>query len=101
ELCRIDLAPRSYGLPGSRPMVPVVTIRVGVSKADDWQTSKGRRPMLTMTRLTCMAAVTAASLALGGAESAAEVPESKEPIKLVLNEWTGQLISSHILGGIY
>lgn len=57
--------------------------------------------MLTMTRLTCMAAVTAASLALGGAESAAEVPESKEPIKLVLNEWTGQLISSHILGGIY
>ena len=56
--------------------------------------------MVRTTRITCLAAVAAASLAFSATGSAAAVPESKEPIKLALNEWTGQLISSNLLGGI-
>ena len=46
-------------------------------------------------------AVTAGLVALalgGGAASAA--PESKDPIKITLNDWTGELISAHLIGGI-
>lgn len=54
--------------------------------------------MRRTTRITLLAAVAASGLAIGSAY--ADVPESQEPIKLVLNEWTGQLISAHIYGGI-
>jgi glycine betaine/proline transport system substrate-binding protein len=47
-----------------------------------------------------MAAIAAVMMTFGGVASAGSVPESNEPIKLALNEWTGQLISSYILGGI-
>ncbi|SFV32856.1 ABC transporter substrate-binding protein [Hyphomicrobium facile] len=33
--------------------------------------------------------------------NAASVPESKEPIKIALNEWTGQNVTAKVLGGIY
>lgn len=56
--------------------------------------------MLRSTRRKCIAAVAAAVMTWTGAANAASVPESSEPIKLALNEWTGQLISSYILGGI-
>jgi glycine betaine/proline transport system substrate-binding protein len=46
-----------------------------------------------------MLATGAVALALGtGAASAA--PESKDPIKITLNDWTGELISAHLIGGI-
>ena len=32
--------------------------------------------------------------------SAANVPESKDPIKLAINEWTGQHITTHVAGEI-
>src|SRR3546814_7873340 len=47
-----------------------------------------------------MAAVAAMIMTVGGTANAASVPESQEPIKLALNEWTGQLISTYILGGV-
>jgi len=34
------------------------------------------------------------------APAAAEVPESSDPIKLAINEWTGQVITTHIAGEI-
>jgi glycine betaine/proline transport system substrate-binding protein len=35
-----------------------------------------------------------------GAAQAGSVPESKDPIKLALNEWTGQLISTYMYGAV-
>jgi glycine betaine/proline transport system substrate-binding protein len=40
-------------------------------------------------------------LAFTGQVNAASVPESKEPIKIALNEWTGQNVTAKVLGGIY
>ncbi len=44
----------------------------------------------------------AALIALGGfcGISAAAVPESDNPIKIAVNEWTGQHLSAHILGSV-
>jgi glycine betaine/proline transport system substrate-binding protein len=55
-----------------------------------------------MTRTLRALAGAAALLAifgLGGPASA-EVPESEEPIKLTLHDWTGQLISTEIMGRV-
>ncbi len=43
--------------------------------------------------------ILAAGTALSPAQ-AASVPESKKPIKIALNEWTGQLISAYVYGDI-
>lgn len=42
----------------------------------------------------------AAAVALSGPAEAADVPESDEPIKLAMNEWTGQHITTQIAGEI-
>ncbi len=50
-----------------------------------------------------IAAVAAGALALGAAVSTAiagNVPESKDPIKVIVNDWTGQHISTYIAGGL-
>jgi len=53
-------------------------------------------------RKTGMLAAIAASamLMLAAPADAGSVPESKDPIKVALNEWTGQLISAYIYGGL-
>lgn len=56
-----------------------------------------------MTRLRDLAIVStfALGLAAGAAGSAlAEVPESKDTIKLAINEWTGQHITTYVAGEI-
>lgn len=56
-----------------------------------------------MNRKTIAGLYTAAALALGlvapGVAQAA-VPESEDPIKLAINEWTGQHISTHVAGEV-
>jgi glycine betaine/proline transport system substrate-binding protein len=42
----------------------------------------------------------AAALAVGLAGPAQAAPESKDPIKLTINDWTGQYITTHIMGGV-
>src|SRR3972149_3859913 len=42
----------------------------------------------------------AGSLPLASPGKAADVPESEDPIKLAINEWTGQHITTHIAGQI-
>jgi glycine betaine/proline transport system substrate-binding protein len=37
---------------------------------------------------------------VAAAPASAEVPESSDPIKLALNEWTGQVITTHVAGEI-
>lgn len=49
-----------------------------------------------MTRLTLRAASAALALAVAGAASTA----SAEPIRIAINEWTGQHISAHITGSL-
>lgn len=46
-----------------------------------------------------LAAIIAAALGFT-ANAQAAVPESKDPIKLAINEWTGQHISTHVVGEI-
>ena len=44
-----------------------------------------------------------AALSIAGATAtaqAASVPESKDPIRIALNEWTGQLISAYVFGSV-
>jgi glycine betaine/proline transport system substrate-binding protein len=41
-----------------------------------------------------------AALGLGAPANAGSVPESSDPIKLAVNEWTGQHISTHLTGEI-
>jgi len=36
----------------------------------------------------------------GGVAAAADVPESDEPIKVILNDWTGQHFSTYVAGGL-
>lgn len=48
----------------------------------------------TLSRIALAGVV---SMAAGTASAA---PESKDPIKITLNDWTGQLISAHIMGEI-
>jgi glycine betaine/proline transport system substrate-binding protein len=42
----------------------------------------------------------AAGVALSGAASAQSIPETDEPIKLAMNEWTGQHISTAVAGEV-
>ncbi len=42
----------------------------------------------------------AASLGFAQPTTAGEVPESSDPIKLAINEWTGQHITTHVAGEI-
>ena len=42
--------------------------------------------------------ITAAALGLGLATAALAEAESSDPIKLTLNEWTGQVLTTHIAG---
>lgn len=44
--------------------------------------------------------IAAAGLAAMPLASAVAAPESKDPIKITLNDWTGELISAHLMGGI-
>ena len=45
-------------------------------------------------------AVTTSAIALAGAASAADLGAKDETIKLAINEWTGQHITTHVAGGI-
>ncbi len=50
-----------------------------------------------------LAAVAAGALAIGvaaGPAGAGNIPESSDPIKMPINEWTGQHVSTHIAGEI-
>lgn len=50
---------------------------------------------------TLRSTITAAALlAFAGAVQAGSIPESSDPIKLALNEWTGQLVSTYIYGSV-
>ncbi len=55
-----------------------------------------------MTRYLKTAAGATALLAAGAlvTSAAAEVPESKDPIKLTLHDWTGQYITTTIMGEV-
>lgn len=48
---------------------------------------------------TLLALAMAGALALAGAPAGAQ-PESKDPIKLVLHDWTGQLLTTNLMGEI-
>ena len=50
-------------------------------------------------RRATIAVILGACLVLSGS-ALAEVPESKDPIILTLNDWTGQHISAYIMGGV-
>jgi len=51
------------------------------------------------SRSIILAAAAAGALALAGAPAGAE-PESKDPIKLVLHDWTGQLLTTQLMGEV-
>jgi glycine betaine/proline transport system substrate-binding protein len=51
------------------------------------------------SRLKWLALATAGALALVGAPAGAQ-PESKDPIKLTLHDWTGQLLTTHLMGEV-
>ncbi|MDF2763312.1 MAG: transporter, partial [Rhodospirillales bacterium] len=51
------------------------------------------------SRLKWLALATAGALALAGAPAGAQ-PESKDPIKLTLHDWTGQLLTTQLMGEI-
>ncbi|MEE8506608.1 MAG: glycine betaine ABC transporter substrate-binding protein, partial [Kiloniellales bacterium] len=42
----------------------------------------------------------AAALTLGPAGPAQAAPESKDPIKLTIHDWTGQYVTTHIMAGV-
>lgn len=56
-----------------------------------------RKPLKSMAAGTLGAAVIAFAAMM---PASAEVPESSDPIKLAINEWTGQVITTHIAGEI-
>ena len=47
-----------------------------------------------------LALATAMTFLVVGGASAANVPESTDPIKVIKNDWTGQLFSTEVLGGL-
>ena len=59
--------------------------------------SKGEK-MFNLSKVASLAAVTV--LAFGGAVSAGNVPETDEPIKVIMNDWTGQHVSTKIAGAL-
>ncbi|NIW35364.1 MAG: ABC transporter [Gemmatimonadetes bacterium] len=53
------------------------------------------------TKLSVLGVVAAFAVAAGLAGPAwAEVPESKDPIKLTIHDWTGQYVTTHIMGEV-
>ena len=42
----------------------------------------------------------AAAMAIGLAGPAQAAPESKDPIKLTIHDWTGQYVTTHIMKGV-
>ena len=56
-----------------------------------------RKPLKSLAAGTLGAAVIALAAMM---PASAEVPESTDPIKLAINEWTGQVITTHIAGEI-
>lgn len=56
--------------------------------------------MTSIVRALRAAVAATAMLASASMAQAGSVPESSDPIKLALNEWTGQLISSYIYGSV-
>ncbi len=56
--------------------------------------------MTATTKLTALAMAGAVAAALGWAAPAAAEVESKDPIKLTLHDWTGQFITTKIMGGV-
>ncbi|MCY3769220.1 MAG: ABC transporter substrate-binding protein [Gammaproteobacteria bacterium] len=51
-------------------------------------------------KFTVSALIAAAMLAISGTTVSADVPESSDPIKVILNDWTGQLFSAKVAGGL-
>lgn len=51
-----------------------------------------------LKRTTAAAAIALASLVAGGSAVAADIPESADPIKVIMNDWTGQHVSTKIAG---
>jgi glycine betaine/proline transport system substrate-binding protein len=51
------------------------------------------------SRSILLAAAAAGALALAGGPAGAQ-PESKDPIKLVLHDWTGQLLTTQLMGEV-
>jgi glycine betaine/proline transport system substrate-binding protein len=49
-----------------------------------------------MNRIFKFSALVIGSLALITGSVQAGAPESKDPIKLAINEWTGQYVTTHI-----
>ena len=58
------------------------------------------KPILKQATLGVAALGFAVSIGLAPPAVAGEIPESTDPIKLALNEWTGQHISTHVAGEI-
>jgi len=56
--------------------------------------------MESIVRKLRSATMAVALLASVSVAQAGSVPESKDPIKLALNEWTGQLVSTYIYGSV-
>jgi glycine betaine/proline transport system substrate-binding protein len=56
--------------------------------------------MTSIGRALRTAVAATAMLASASMAQAGSIPESGDPIKLALNEWTGQLISSYIYGSV-
>ena len=56
--------------------------------------------ILRRVALLAGAGAVAVVLSLSGEVKAGSVPESTDPIKLAINEWTGQHITTHIAGEI-
>ena len=51
-------------------------------------------------KLNIPAFVAAALLAASGTAAFADVPESPDPIKVIMNDWTGQHVSTKIAGAL-
>ncbi len=56
--------------------------------------------MLRYKRAAMAAGALAAVFAFTAPTAAAQVPESKEPIILTIHDWTGQYITTHIMGRV-
>ena len=49
---------------------------------------------------TISAMVATIAIATSGAAVSADVPESSDPIKVIMNDWTGQHVSTKIAGAL-
>ncbi len=54
--------------------------------------------MFNLSKSVSLVAV--ALLASGGAVNAGNVPETDKPIKVIMNDWTGQHVSTKIAGAL-